>query len=86
MLTGPRKRLPFIGASKADPMLLFDGISLRRGDRQFENVAERRWRADIGGSGLPQERYEAARGHYSLTDFTLLEYLQRPFVSESRLF
>jgi hypothetical protein len=41
-------------------MLLFDGISLMRGDRQFENVAERRWRADIGESGLPQERYGVA--------------------------
>jgi hypothetical protein len=27
-------------SSKADPMLLFDGFSLRRGDRPFENVAE----------------------------------------------
>jgi hypothetical protein len=30
MLTAPRKRLPFIGASQADPMLLFDGFSLKR--------------------------------------------------------
>jgi hypothetical protein len=72
LLTARRKRLPLIGASQADVMLLFDGFFLRRRDRRFENLPEKPLGADIGGTGLPQGRAGSCRMHYSLVSLSVI--------------